>query len=61
MVLKIDGLLAYIFLKNFSVDTGLDVKKKTKKTCSFMATTYVGSCFSSSGFKSVKRLVSGKL
>lgn len=56
MTLKISGLLANIFLENFSVDADLEVKKH-----SFMATAYVGSRFSPSGFKSMKRLVTGKL
>lgn len=56
MTLKVSGLLADIFLKNFSIDADVEVKKH-----SFMATAYVGSCFSPSGFKSMKRLVTGKL
>lgn len=56
VTLKISGLLANIFLENFSIDADLEVKKHF-----FMATAYVGSSFSPSGFKSMKRLVTGKL
>lgn len=56
MTLKASGVLANIFLKNFSIDADLEVKKH-----SFMAVAYVGSRFSPSGFKSMRRLVTGKL
>lgn len=56
MTLRISGLLANIVLEDFSVDVDLEVKKH-----SFMGTAYVASCFSPSGFKSMKRLVTGKL
>lgn len=57
VTLRISSLLANMFLKIFSVDADLEVKKK----CPFMANERVGRCFSLSGFKSMKRLVTEKL
>lgn len=57
VTLRISGLLANMFLKNFSVDAYSEVEKK----CPFTANERVGRCFSLSGFKSMKRLVTGKL
>lgn len=58
VTLSISGLLANMFLKNFSVDADLEVKKKI---CPFTANEHVGRYLSLSGFKSRGRLVTGKL
>lgn len=50
VTLRISGLLANMFLKNFSVDEDLKAEKK----CPFTADERVGRYFSPSGFKSMK-------